>query len=161
VAGPLFHVSLVVYCRLQRGSPDAGENHQAPAHRGRSSDLADDDGPIFSTVNKLVDALRAVAHSRDLELREEACFWGRELLRGTKHEEGLTRALLTEGGPWPSSALSDLLGIASPTRAEGRNRALPDQLVDCSPVDSQQFADFLYRQDFIIEYHRVYEALCS
>ena len=36
-------------------------------------ELADDDGPIFSTVAKLVDALqRAVPHSRDLELREEA-----------------------------------------------------------------------------------------
>ena len=37
-----------------------------------SRELADD-GPIFSTVAKLVDALqRAVPHSRDLELREEA-----------------------------------------------------------------------------------------
>jgi hypothetical protein len=33
-------------------------------------ELADDDGPIFSTVAKLVDALqRAVPHSRELELR--------------------------------------------------------------------------------------------
>ena len=51
-------------------------------------ELADDDGPIFSTVAKLVDALqRAVPHSRDLELREEALRLGRELLRGTKYEE--------------------------------------------------------------------------
>jgi hypothetical protein len=43
---------------------------------------------IFSTVVKLVDALeRAVPHSRDLELREEALRLGRELLRGTKYEE--------------------------------------------------------------------------
>jgi len=47
-------------------------------------DLADDDGPIFSTVAKLVDA---VPHSRDLELREEALRLGRELLRGAKYEE--------------------------------------------------------------------------
>jgi hypothetical protein len=51
-------------------------------------ELADDDGPIFSTVAKLVDALqRAVPHSRDLELRDEALRLGRELLRGTKYEE--------------------------------------------------------------------------
>ena len=51
-------------------------------------ELADDDGPIFSTVAKLVDALQlAVPHSRDLELREEALRLGRELLRGTKYEQ--------------------------------------------------------------------------
>jgi hypothetical protein len=51
-------------------------------------ELADDDGPIFSTVAKLVDALqRAVPHSRDLELREEALRLGRDLLWGTKYEE--------------------------------------------------------------------------
>jgi hypothetical protein len=50
--------------------------------------LADDDGPIFSTVAKLVDALqRAAPHSRDLELRDEALRLGRELLRGTKYEQ--------------------------------------------------------------------------
>jgi hypothetical protein len=32
---------------------------------------------------------------------------------------------------------------------------LPDQLVNCAPVDSQQFADFFYRQDFILESHKV------
>jgi hypothetical protein len=53
-------------------------------------ELADDDGPIFSTVAKLV-LQRAVPHSRDLELREEALRLRRELLRGTKYEEGLTR----------------------------------------------------------------------
>jgi len=47
-----------------------------------------DDGPIFSTATKLVDALqRAVPHSRNLELREEALRLGRELLRGTKYEQ--------------------------------------------------------------------------
>jgi hypothetical protein len=52
-------------------------------------ELADDGGPIFSTVAKLVDALqRAVPHSRELELREEALCLGRELLRGIKYEEG-------------------------------------------------------------------------
>jgi hypothetical protein len=51
-------------------------------------ELADDDGPIFSTVAKLVDALqRAVPHSRDLELRDEALRAGRELLRGTKYDQ--------------------------------------------------------------------------
>jgi hypothetical protein len=54
----------------------------------RDGELDDDDGPIFSSVAKLVDALqRAVPHSRDLELREEALHLGRELLRGTKYEE--------------------------------------------------------------------------
>jgi hypothetical protein len=53
-------------------------------------DLADDDGPIFSTVAKLVEALqRAVPHSRDLELREEVLRLGRDLLRGTKARAGL------------------------------------------------------------------------
>jgi hypothetical protein len=51
--------------------------------------LADDDGPIFSTVAKLVKALdRAVPHSHDLEAKKEALRLGRELLRGTKYEEG-------------------------------------------------------------------------
>jgi hypothetical protein len=54
----------------------------------RDRELADDDGPIFSTVAKLVDALqRAVPHSRDLKLREEALRLGCELLRGTKYEQ--------------------------------------------------------------------------
>jgi hypothetical protein len=56
--------------------------------RAGDRELADDDGPIFSTLAKLVDALeRAVPHSRDLELREEALRAGRELLRGAKYEE--------------------------------------------------------------------------
>ena len=38
---------------------------------------------------------------------------------------------------------------------EGRNPALPDQLVNRAAVDSQQFTDFLYGQDVIIECHRV------
>jgi hypothetical protein len=50
--------------------------------------LADDDGPIFSTVAKLVKALdRAIPHSLDLEAKREALRLGRELLRGTKYEE--------------------------------------------------------------------------
>jgi hypothetical protein len=54
----------------------------------RDPELADDDGPIFSTVAKLVDALqRAIPQSRDLELKNEALGLGRELLRGTKYEE--------------------------------------------------------------------------
>jgi hypothetical protein len=51
-------------------------------------ELADDDGPVFFAVAKLVDALqRSVPHSRDLELRDEALRLGCELLRGTKYEE--------------------------------------------------------------------------
>ena len=50
--------------------------------------LADDDGPIFSTVAKLVKALdRAIPHSLDLEAKREALRLGRGLLRGTKYEE--------------------------------------------------------------------------
>jgi hypothetical protein len=47
-----------------------------------------DDGPIFSTVAKLDDALqRAITQSRDLELREEVLRLGHDPLRGTKYEE--------------------------------------------------------------------------
>jgi hypothetical protein len=51
--------------------------------------LASDDGPIFSTVAKLVDALK---HSipegtENAKRKEEALRLGRELLRGTKYEE--------------------------------------------------------------------------
>ena len=50
--------------------------------------LASDDGPIFSTVAKLVEALDlAVPYSRDAEAKKEALRLGRELLRGTKYEE--------------------------------------------------------------------------
>jgi hypothetical protein len=49
-------------------------------------ELADDDGPIFSTVAKLVDLLQhAIPQSRGL--KEEALRLGRELLRGTKYED--------------------------------------------------------------------------
>ena len=48
-------------------------------------ELVDDDGPIFSTVAKLVHALAARLPS--FELREEALRLGGELLRGTKYEE--------------------------------------------------------------------------
>jgi hypothetical protein len=51
-------------------------------------DLATDDGPIFTTVAKLVKALdRAIPHSLDLEAKPEALRLGRELLRGTKYGE--------------------------------------------------------------------------
>ena len=51
--------------------------------------LVSDDGPIFSTVAKLVEALkRSVPEgTQNAELRQEALRLGRELLRGTKHEE--------------------------------------------------------------------------
>jgi len=71
--------------QIERGSPDARENRQPPAGAG-VRDPADDDGPMFSTVAKLVDALqRAAPHSRDLRI--EALRLGRELHRGTKYEE--------------------------------------------------------------------------
>jgi hypothetical protein len=51
-------------------------------------ELADDDGPIFSTVAKLVDALRsAPSLMRATSNCEEALRLGRELLRGTKYEQ--------------------------------------------------------------------------
>jgi hypothetical protein len=51
--------------------------------------LASDDGPTFSIVATLVDALKRF-HSRgtqNAELKDEALRRARELLRGTKHEE--------------------------------------------------------------------------
>jgi hypothetical protein len=54
----------------------------------RDPQLASDDGPIFTTVAKLVKSLdRAIPHSNDLEAKREALRLGRELLRGTKYEE--------------------------------------------------------------------------
>ena len=52
--------------------------------------LASDDGPIFSTVAKLVDALkRSIPEgTQNAELKQEALRLARELLRGTKYEEG-------------------------------------------------------------------------
>jgi hypothetical protein len=51
--------------------------------------LASDDGPIFSTVAKLVEVLgRAIPTSHDLELKADALRLGHELLRGMKYEEG-------------------------------------------------------------------------
>jgi hypothetical protein len=57
--------------------------------------LASDDGPIFSTVAKLVEALkRSIPEgTRNAELKQEALRLGRELLRGTKHEEEWTRSM--------------------------------------------------------------------
>jgi hypothetical protein len=52
--------------------------------------LADDDGPIFSTVAKLVNSLdRAIPHSHDLEAKREALRLGaRAAARNEKYEEG-------------------------------------------------------------------------
>jgi hypothetical protein len=57
--------------------------------------LASDDGPIFSTVAKLVEALkRSIPEgTQNAELKQEALRLGRELLRGTKHEEEWTRSM--------------------------------------------------------------------
>jgi hypothetical protein len=51
--------------------------------------LASDDGPIFSTVAKLVEALkRSIPEgTQNAELKNEALHLARELLRGTKYEE--------------------------------------------------------------------------
>ena len=55
-----------------------------------SPKLADDDGPIFSTVAKLVEALRRSIPegTQNAELKQDALRLARELLRGTKYEEG-------------------------------------------------------------------------
>jgi hypothetical protein len=51
--------------------------------------LASDDGPIFSTVAKLVEALkRSIPEgTQNAELKNEALRLARELLCGTKFEE--------------------------------------------------------------------------
>jgi hypothetical protein len=51
--------------------------------------LASDDGPMFSTLAKLVDALeRAIPEgTQNAERKIEALVLARELLRGTKYEE--------------------------------------------------------------------------
>jgi hypothetical protein len=51
--------------------------------------LASDDGPIFSTVAKLVEALkRSIPEgTENAERKKEALGLGSELLRGTKYEE--------------------------------------------------------------------------
>ena len=51
--------------------------------------LASDDGPIFSTVAKLVDALRRSIPegTQNADLKKEALRLGHELLRGTEYEE--------------------------------------------------------------------------
>jgi len=52
--------------------------------------LASDDGPIFSRVAKLVDALkRSIPEgTQNAELKQEALRLARELIQGTKYEEG-------------------------------------------------------------------------
>jgi hypothetical protein len=51
--------------------------------------LASDDGPIFSTVAKLVEVLkRSIPEgTQNVERRREALRLAHELLRGTKYEE--------------------------------------------------------------------------
>ena len=51
--------------------------------------LASDDGPIFSTVAKLVEALkRSIPEgTQNAERKTKALRLARELLRGTKYEE--------------------------------------------------------------------------
>jgi hypothetical protein len=48
----------------------------------------------------------------------------------------------------------------SPVRADSKAGilALPDQLVNRGRVDAKHLADFLYREDFIIACHRIYDA---
>ena len=55
----------------------------------RDAALASDDGPIFATVAKLVDALkRSIPEgTRNAELKNEALHLASELLRGTKYEQ--------------------------------------------------------------------------
>jgi hypothetical protein len=51
--------------------------------------LASDDGPIFSTDAKLVEALkRSIPEgTENAERKKEALHLGRDLLRGTKYED--------------------------------------------------------------------------
>ena len=51
--------------------------------------LASDDGPIFSTVAKLVEALKRSfpEGTQNADRKKEAPRLARELLRGTKYEE--------------------------------------------------------------------------
>jgi hypothetical protein len=55
----------------------------------RNDALASDDVPIFSTVAKLVDALKCSIPegTKNAERQKEALRLGSELLRGTKYEE--------------------------------------------------------------------------
>jgi hypothetical protein len=55
----------------------------------RDAALASDDGPIFSTIAKAVEALkRSIPEgTQNAELKNEALHLARELLRGTKYEE--------------------------------------------------------------------------
>jgi hypothetical protein len=55
----------------------------------RNRDLASDEGPIFATVAKLVEALKRCIPegTENAERKREALRLARELLRGTKYEE--------------------------------------------------------------------------
>jgi len=52
--------------------------------------LADDDGPVFSTVARLIEALeRSIPEgTANADRKKEALRLGRDPLRGTKYEEG-------------------------------------------------------------------------
>jgi hypothetical protein len=65
--------------------PNAGA-HFCRESRGRAGS---DDGPIFSTVAKLVEALkRSIPEgTQNAERRNEALRLARDLVRGTKYEE--------------------------------------------------------------------------
>jgi hypothetical protein len=58
--------------------------------QGCDAALASDGGPLFSTVANLVEALkRSIPEgTRNAELKHEALRLARDLLRGTKYEEG-------------------------------------------------------------------------
>ena len=95
--------------------------------------------------------------TRNAERKNEAQRLARQLLRGTKYEE---ESLRGAHSLFSHPALNQVFS-ESPVGAdsEARNPALSDQLVNCGLVDLQQVADFLYRQDFMIDFHRVHDAL--
>ena len=89
--------------------------------------------------------------------KNEAQRLARQLLRGTKYEE---ESLRGAHSLFSHPALNQVFS-ESPVGAdlEARNPALSDQLVNRGLVDLQQVADFFYRQDFMIDFHRVHDAL--
>jgi hypothetical protein len=69
-------------------APAGPELPGSPVHRWP---IGSDDGPIFSTLAKLVDALeRAIPEgTQNAERKIEALVLARELLRGTKYEDAM------------------------------------------------------------------------
>jgi hypothetical protein len=65
------------------------EDYRTAVYWDPEAALASGDGPIFSTVAKLVEALkRSIPEGTlNVELKNEALRLGRELLRGTNDEE--------------------------------------------------------------------------